>query len=135
MEVFQLKKDLPVMGFQVMTFPNGIGDAFDSLVSRIEGGFNRAYYGIGFMTQAGKIVYQAAAEVLEPAEPTKYQLESYVIPKGNYLAVTLRDWRKNLHAIKDVFTEITKDNRVRDSPCIEWYKDDDEMVCMVRLNE
>jgi hypothetical protein len=134
MEVFQLKEDIHAMGFQVKSFPDGIGDAFNTLLNKIDGGLNRAYYGISYMTPAHEILYNAAAEVLNPREPEQYDLQRYIISKGNYRAVALRDWRKNLHMIKEIFTEINCDSLTAGSPCIEWYKDEEEMICMVKLN-
>jgi hypothetical protein len=28
-----------------------------------------------------------------------------------------------------------QDNRTNGSPCIEWYKNDDEMLCMIKIVE
>jgi predicted transcriptional regulator YdeE len=134
MEVIQISDDIRAMGFQVRSFPHGIGEAFEALADKIDDGLNRAYFGIAYMSATNEPIYQAAAEILEAGEPTQYHLETYIIEKGNYLAATLRDWHKNIHKIKEIFTEITRDSRVRNSPCIEWYKDDDEMICMVKLN-
>jgi hypothetical protein len=56
-----------------------------------------------------------------------------MIEKGEYLAVTLRDWRKKTDSIKSIFQKMIEDNRVdKRKPCIEWYKNDDEMICMVK---
>ena len=47
--------------------------------------------------------------------------------------VLVRDWRKKTGCIKDVFHEMMQDNRFDGSkPCIEWYKNDEEMLCMLK---
>jgi hypothetical protein len=57
------------------------------------------------------------------------------IEKGAYLAATVYDWMSKTDSIKDVFDALMKDKRVAMGvPCVEWYKSDDEMVCMMKMN-
>ena len=132
MEKYNLQNDLEVFGKPVKTFPKGIGEAFDALVKMIPGGFDRPYYGISYMKN-GTMVYIAAALEKNKGEAEKYNCDRYTIEKGEYLRETVYDWRKKTDSIKDVFQEMMKDNRIdRTKPAIEWYKDDNEMLCMVR---
>ena len=126
---------MKVFGVQVKTFPNGIGEAFDALVKMLPGGFDRSYYGISYMSNDGAMVYIAAAIEKEEGEAEKYNCERYTIEKGEYLAITVNDWRSKTDCIKDVFYEIIKDSRIdKTRPAIEWYKDEKEMICMVKMN-
>jgi hypothetical protein len=134
MESFQLRNDITVFGFEVKTFPDGIGDAFDSLVNKVPDGFGRDYYGISFRDSENKMVYLATAVEKEFGEAEKYQCERYTIKKGDYVTETVWDWRKKTDLIKYVFERLF--NSVQGNPtgpCIEWYKDNNEMLCMVRL--
>ena len=134
MENYKLKNDINVFGFEVKTFPNGISDAFDSLVKKIPEGFGRDYYGITFRNPENKMVYVATAVEKEQGEAEKYQCDRYTIKKGDYITETLWDWRKKTDLIKYVFERlfhVAQGNPT--GPCVEWYKDDNEMVCMVRL--
>jgi predicted transcriptional regulator YdeE len=134
METFTLKEDLRVLGVKVTTIPKGIGEAFDALVKMLPGGFDRSYYGIAEMNHKGEMIYKAAALEKYDGEAEKYNCERFTIEKGEYLAVTLRDWRKKTDSIKSVFQKMIEDNRVdKRKPCIEWYKNDDEMICMVKV--
>ena len=60
MKTYEVKKDISVFGFQVKTFPQGIGEAFDSLIAMVPEGLNRSYYGIAYMTPDNKAVYIAS---------------------------------------------------------------------------
>jgi hypothetical protein len=134
MEKYNMKNDLKVFGVHVKNFPKGIGLAFDSLLEMIPGGFDRSYYGISSMSETGTVVYKAVAEEKFDGEAQKYNCEQDVISKGEYLTVSLKDWRKKTDSIKDIFHEMMKDDRVdKTKPCIEWYKDDNEMMCMLKM--
>jgi len=131
MEIFNLRNDVEVFGKRVVTFPDGINEAYDALVKKV-GGFDRPFYGISYMKD-GSMVYLATALKKQEGEAEKYGCENYTIEKGEYLATTVYDWRKKTGSIKDVFLEMMNDKRIdRTKPAIEWYKDDYEMVCMVR---
>lgn len=133
MDTFNLTKDIRVFGFEVSDGADGIGEAFNHLVDRVGGNFRRQYYGLSQM-KAGCFTYTAAAEATFKGEGSQYGFEEFEIEKGEYLAVIIRDWRKKTESIKDVFQEIVKDERVDcTKPLVEWYKDDDEMICMARV--
>jgi predicted transcriptional regulator YdeE len=133
MEKFIIADHIPVIGFQVKTFPIGIGEAFDSLFKKFPDGLSRNYYGISYFNDTEDIVYIVAATELKKDDAVKYQCENYLIKKGEYNAVPVFDWQNKTDSIKDVFHEMMSDKRPdKDSPCIEWYKTDDEMLCMIR---
>jgi predicted transcriptional regulator YdeE len=127
--------DLKVFGVYVKTFPNGISEAFDALIERMPPDCQRSYFGISQMGSNGDILYYAAAEETFEDEAAEYGYDIYIVKEGEYLTVTVKDWRLKTHCIKDVFEAMLDDDRIdKANPCIEWYKNDDEMVCMVKLN-
>lgn len=135
MEKVILENAVPVFGVQVKTFPAGIGEAFDWLVSVIPGGFSRSYYGISYMDANGAIVYFATALEKEPGEAEQYHCSRFIIETGEYLGVTVNQWRNKTACIKDVFHDIMNDQRAdKTKPAVEWYKNDDEMVCMIKTS-
>jgi len=135
METFIIKKNIETFGFQVKTFPEGIGEAFDSLIEMVPEGLNRSYYGISYMTPDNKVVYIAAVEEKNKGEAERNKCERYTIEQGKYLAVTVKDWRQKTDTIKDVFHGMMHEKNIdRSKPCVEWYKNDDEMLCMVKSN-
>jgi hypothetical protein len=133
MEIYNLKNDIRVFGMQVKNFPNGVGEAFHDLIKLFPADDKRSYYGIFSMAQGGNMIYHATAEETYRGEAEKYKCERLTIEKGQYLTEPLRDWRKNTDCIKDVFMKMNTDSRVdHTKPGIEWYKNDDEMLCMLK---
>jgi hypothetical protein len=131
-QVCQLENDLKVFGFQVTDF-DAIGEAFDTLVNMLPGGFDRPYYGISELNKEG-MIYKATALETFDGEAEQYNCERFTIVKGEYLAVTLRDWRKKTSSIKDIFHELFQSPLAKGSKlCLEWYKNDEEMVCMIKI--
>lgn len=134
METMMLNEDISIFGFQVKTFPNGIDKAFDALVALVPEGVNRSYYGLSHMTNDNKVVYIAAVEEKKSGEAEKYNHTRYIIRKGKYISVLVRNWRQKTGSIKDVFHSMMDEKAIdHTAPCIEWYKNDDEMYCMLKL--
>lgn len=132
MEKYHLPEDIRVFGLRVNAFPEGIREIFDSLVKMLPKGFDRSCYGITTMSKEG-VFYIAAALEEESGEAEKYGCERYRIEKGEYFTDTLMDWRSKTDSIKDIFQKMLQDSRVdKTKPCVEWYIDDHEMVCMVK---
>lgn len=131
MKIYLQQQDQRLFGRLVKTFPNGISEAFDALMKNI-GDNKRSYYGISKMDDKGAVTYWAAAEEKTTGEAEKLGYERFVIPAGDYLSDTVKDWKKNLLCIKDVFYEMMKDPRADTTrACIEWYYNEDEMMCMM----
>jgi predicted transcriptional regulator YdeE len=133
MDTYEVKKDISVFGFQVKTFPERIGEAFDSLIAMVPEGLNRSYYGISFMTPKNEVVYIAAVEEKNKGEAEKNRCNRYTIEKGKYIVVRVLGWREKTDRIKDVFDSMMKEKSIDlTKPCIEWYINDDEMLCMIK---
>ena len=59
--------------------------------------------------------------------------ESYTIEKGDYYTVALKNWRSKTNSIKDIFSEMMQDKHTdKTKHCIEWYKTEVEMLCMLK---
>ena len=135
MEKLVLPKDLHLFGNRVHTFPIGIKEGFDALIAMLPEGLERPYYGVSWMEGEAVIYYTMAAEKFA-GESKPYVCEANLtIEQGEYLAITVRDWMSKTASIKDVFGELMKDKcAAMGAPCVEWYKSDEEMVCMIRSN-
>ena len=134
MEKLTLEKDLNVFGMEVTAFPGGIGEAFDELIKQTgDCAGKRNYYGVSNMDQDGNMNYKAVAEEKYEGEAEKFNYEKSIIEKGEYLYKTLYHWQNKTNLIKDIFTEMMHNEQVDTmKPCVEWYKNDDEMLCMVK---
>ena len=131
MENYNLAEDLTVFGVQVKSFPNGVGEAFGQLEKTF--GTDRAYYGLSWFNENEEIIYYAGAQGISKGEANTTDYEIFTIPKGNYRTETITNWMSKTDSIKDVFHRLMGDNRPsKTMPCIEWYKSDDEMLCMVK---
>src|SRR4029077_9286056 len=128
------ENDLKVFGIEVKTFPSGIGEAFEELIRKTgDRAGERNYYGISSMNNEGKMIYKAVAEEKFDGEAEKYHYERSTIGKGEYLFEVLKDWQNNTNCIKDIFQAMMVDDRIdKTKPCVEWYKNNDEMLCMVK---
>jgi len=134
METYIFENDLKVFGTEVKDFPNGIDNAFNELIKKTgDGAGKRNYYGLSSVNSDGKIIYTALAEEKNNNEASKYNYKTYTIEKGEYCYTELKNWRSNTNCIKDIFCEMLKDKHINNmKPCIEWYKNDEEMWCMMR---
>ncbi len=85
------------------------------------------------MSPDGKMIYIAAVEEINDDEAEKYGFGRYTIEKGKYFAVRITDWRSRIELIKESFhsmMEVTGLDQTK--PCVEWYKNEQEMYCMVK---
>ena len=134
MEKYNLQNDLRVLGIQVKTFPFGMKEAFDELARTLPKGEAQPFYGISKCTKDGILYIAAALETFE-GEAEKYGYKTYTVEKGEYLSVPIFDWMKKTDSIKNVFEEMLKDERSdKSKPCVEIYKTDHEMVCLVKVD-
>jgi hypothetical protein len=131
MELYNLSEDISLVGVHVTTFPDGIKEAFEGLMKDF--GAERDYYGISWFGEGDEIEYFAMTRPAPAAEAKREDLVTLIIPEGDYMAETVHDWMSNTDCIKNVFHKMIPDRRPSlNDPCVEWYKSDKEMVCMVR---
>lgn len=132
MSLYTITEDIPVLARLVPSFPEGISKAFDELTVLLPGGFNRPFYGISYY-EGGKMKYYAGAKELFTGEAEKYDCEKLIIKKGEYLTITIHNWREQLSGIPGAFHTLVQDDRTdKTTPAVEWYINDTEMKCMVK---
>lgn len=136
MEKYHLPEDISAMYITASSFPDGVLAAHQqlhSLVPRSESD-NRKYFGISFPNHEGTIIYKAAAEELNDGEAESLGLETYLIKKGEYISIDISDFMNNIPSIGKAFEELIADPHIDpDGACVEWYMNDNDMKCMVRL--
>jgi predicted transcriptional regulator YdeE len=135
MKTFTLQNDIVVFCITANSFPEGIPEAMQrihSLAPSVEG---RKYFGISRPENGGAIVYKAAAEEIQKGELGSHGLEEFIIPKGEYINTVVHDFPGNIPAIGGAFQEILHGEFDIDPEgyCIEWYLDDKDVRCMVKL--
>lgn len=132
MEIKIIADDIHVFGHVVPDFPSGVAAAFDAMVRKLPGGFDRDFYGISAMRD-GKMQYVAAAAARKPDEGEIFGYQHFAIEKGEYLAIPLENWREKTQCINDTFHTLTEDPTADlAKPCVEWYVNDETMWCLVK---
>lgn len=136
MELQILKRDVKVFYVEAKKFPEGISEAFHKLEELHPSVCERSFYGISSEDARKNIIYWAAVEESYKGEGAAYGCNSFVISRGTYLTETITDFMSNIHSIPEVFKQMLSDPR-RDCgfPCVEWYKNDREMMCMIKLKQ
>jgi hypothetical protein len=135
MEKYYLPDDITAMYITASSFPDGVLAAHQKLHSLVpmSASPERKYFGISYPIDE-TIVYKAGAEELSVGEAKQFGLETYLIKKGEYTSIDIHDYMKNLSAIGDAFNELLENPRIDQyGACIEWYVNDNEVKCMVRL--
>lgn len=133
MEKYILQEDIMLYGIHVKSFPVGIKASFDILVEAFGG--SQSYYGISWLAEDGRVQYYASVSVPDYSEVNPANYERLIIPKGEYTTCTIFDWLSKTGSVKDVFHELLGGAcPTKERACIEWYKSDEEMLCMVRID-
>ncbi len=128
-----LNNDIKVMYITAASFPEGIMDAHQALHARVPFSTNRKYFGIS-RPEKGHIVYNAAAEELQPGEATQYCCDTMVIKKGRYISIDIPGYRDDIPAIQKTFDQLLVTPGLDPQGyCVEWYFNDTDMRCMIRM--
>ena len=133
METITLDEDINVMYVTASSFPDGVMAAFDKLYALVPQHGSRHIYGIS-RPEKGVITYRAGAEMMAEGEARTLGIESLVLKKGKYCAVTIHNFMKDIPAIGAAFqTLLAMPGIDPEGYCVEWYLNDEDVQCMVRL--
>ena len=136
MQTIKIENDIKVFYVTANAYPNGIMDAHKKLHSIVPFSYQRKYFGVSRPENNSGIVYKAATEETFLGEAEKYNCETMVLSKGNYLSIILTDYRKNLPSIGNAFQKILSQPNIDPQGfCIEWYINENEVNCMVKLED
>jgi len=136
METLVFDNDITVMYVAAKTFPAGVMDAFKKLHSLVPMDVSRKFFGLSRPEGDGGIQYKAAAEVQSPGEGEKLGFETLVLRKGEYICVTIKDFMKDVQAIGATFQQmIQRPDIDPQGYCVEWYFNDKDVRCMIRLDK
>lgn len=135
MEELTLEYDIKVLCVEAESFPDGIAGAHEKLRSLVPLTKERRYFGISRPNESYKIVYKAGAEQLEDNEAENLNCETFVIESGNYIAVEVKDYRNEIQIIGETFQNFLSHPEIDPKGCcVEWYLNEHDVRCMVRLN-
>ena len=133
MEKFQLEKDVNVFYVTATSFPEGIASADKKIHELAPLNSKRRFFGISWPVD-GVVVYKSAAEEMEPGEAEKTGCESFIIRRGEYSCITVKDFLRDINQIDRAFKELlSQPNIDPQGYCLEWYLNDTDVRCMVPL--
>ena len=136
MEIFNLDTDIKVLCVTAKSFPDGIMEAFDQLHSIVPVTEKGRQFGISWPNESGKIVYKAAMEEIQDGEAELLGCEPFVIKEGKYLFIDRNDFMKDLPGIGNAFQLLISQPDIDPNGyCLEWYLNDKDVRCMVRLDD
>jgi|SRR3989344_1319822 len=91
----------------------------------------RKCYGVCFEDK-----YFSCISLKEGDKPDEWKINTYTIPKGNYLKKKINDWTKNLDKIGSTFEAMEKEcSRDRSRPLIEFYRSHIDLILMMPVKE
>jgi hypothetical protein len=134
MEKYYIDKDVKVFYVTATSFPEGVGGAFQKLLSFLPKPNERVLYGISSLNEKGEIIYKAAVEESFQGEGEQNGCETYVIKKGEYSSELLLDWRKDESIIGRTFQRLLKHPDLnKNGYCLEIYSNEKDVRCLVPL--
>jgi hypothetical protein len=135
METITLPNDIKVFYVKAKSYPDGIQESHEKLHSLIKDQKERRYFGLS-RPEDGAIRYKAAAEELTPGEAEKLNCETLIIKKGKYTSIEINDYMKDLSGIGRAFDKLLQHPQLDlQGYCVEWYVNNQKVICMVRLDE
>lgn len=134
METITIGEDITAMYVTAKSFPDDIMDAHEALHALVPFSKDRKYFGISRPENGGGIVYRAAAEAINEGEAEKLKCETLILKKGKYVCLTIKDYAKDIKSIERAFKELLAFPGIDPQGyCVEWYLNDKDVKCMVRL--
>ena len=135
METYTLERDIKVFYTEAGSFPNGIKPAFDKLHSLLQSqAAGRNFFGISYPQEPGKIIYRAAVEENFEGEGETLGCATFIIRKGKYIGIYIKDFMKNITAIGNAFQELIQHPEIDpDGYCLEIYEGMAHVKCLVPL--
>lgn len=134
METIVVEKDINVYCVAAESFPEGILAAHQKLHALLPLK-ERRYFGLS-RPENGTIVYKAAAEAVEMDKGKSIDCELYFIKNGRYRCITVLNYMEDLQGIGKAFEKLISDPDIDPNGyCIEFYYNEKDVKCMVRLKD
>ncbi len=136
METIFQEQDTKVFYVTATYFPDGIQVAHEKLHALVPFSTDRKYFGISRPENNGPIVYRAAAEEIKKGEAEKLNCDTLVLKKGKYISLTIHDYTKDIQSIAKAFQQLLSSPGLDlQGYCVEWYVNNQDVKCMIRLEE
>jgi hypothetical protein len=134
MEKYHLDQDIKVFYVTASSFPAGIKPAFDKLHTLIKSPIGRQFFGISYQEEPDNIIYKAAVEEGYPGEAVELSCETFIIKKGEYSSIYIKDFMNDITGIGKAFSELLQDPALDPKGyCLEIYECMDNVRFLVPL--
>jgi hypothetical protein len=133
MERYTIPHNVNTACITVLTFPDGIEEAFQQLRAFFPSTEQkpRRYFGISYPQQNGKLMYKAAVELFQ-GECSSF--ENFVIEQGPYISEAVHDYMQDIPAITNTFSKLVTHPQLKEPGyCVEYYYNDKDVLCMSQL--
>jgi len=136
METYFLEQDIKTFYVEASSFPEGVKAAFQKLHSLVKSPLTRQFFGISYMEKPGKIIYKAATRETYAGEGAELSCETFIIRKGEYSSIYIKDFMKDISSIGKAFEELLKHPQLDPKGyCLEIYEGMNNVRCLVPLKE
>jgi len=133
METTSIDHDIKVFYILAKSFPEGILDAHNTLHTMVPFSVERGYFGLS-RPENGPIEYKAAAEELIAGEAETLKCPTLIIQKGQYISLTVENYTTDIQSISNAFQQLLEYPGLDPQGyCVEWYLNDKDVKCMIRL--
>lgn len=135
-ETWIQKSEVKLIVEKAEDFGKGIAEAFVRLAEKLNTpGVHRDCYGI-VLKEDGQMNYYAAFTELREGEASEMNLPAKFIEAGNYQSILVNEWNNNLLYIGPTFDRLLQSGLVdTNADCIEYYKTEQELICMIKSLE
>jgi hypothetical protein len=134
METYYLPYDIRLCCIPAESFPDGVMDAYRKLNTIFPDYQSRRIFGIAWPDGQGSMIYKAALEEAYPGEAGEIGTETYVVKKGEYLGLVIRDFMNDIPSISRAFRELVDAPGIHpDTVGVEMYEGE-SVRCLVPLS-
>ena len=136
MEKYFLDEDIKLICNPASSFPEGVLNAHQELHASLPDVEGRMYYGLSQLGRNGNITYKAAAEEMEHGEAGELKMETFMLAKGEYISIFIKDYGRDIPSIGRAFQELIALPDIDPQGwCVEMYVNEEDIRCMVKLKE
>ncbi len=134
-QTHHFSEDLTIYCKKAESFPMGVMAAFKYMHSLVDFDPERMQLGLSKPLPDGGMDYWAGSQELHVGEFQKHNLETMVIPAGEYQYISVTGYMQNIPSIGEAFNYLLEHgNSEKDVMGVEWYVSMEEVWCMLKVN-
>ena len=132
MEDYLFENDIVIACKRASHFPEGVAEAFETLHAIIPFSTDRKFMSFSWMTCEKEIIYLAGAEIYDGESFPS--LENITLKKGKYRGKVIKNFIDKIPQLGQLFQELCRDPDLdKEGYCVEWYFNETDVKCHVKL--